>query len=138
MVSVEALLRWERPDYGLVGPDEFIPTGGGDGAHCPIGAWVLEQACVQLAAVAAYCAVPIPWRSISRSVSFWHPISSGRSVMSCVAPEFGPESVRRELTESVFMGDAEYFGLTLREARRILGWFCQSMTLAPAIRRRVT
>ena len=118
MVRTEALLRWHHPERGLVGPAEFIPLAEETGLIVPIGAWVLGQACEQL----------VRWQRTDPDLS----IAVNLSVRQLLAPGItdvvadllaatglDPDDLSLELTESIFMGDVEFFGLILADLKAL-------------------
>jgi diguanylate cyclase (GGDEF)-like protein/PAS domain S-box-containing protein len=121
IVSSEALVRWDHPQRGVIGPSEFIPVAEEDGLIEPIGRWVLEQACRQAARwhQARPDDVPI---GISVNLSALQFAKRGLpEVVAEVLRATGldPESLSLEITESVIMRDAEAVTDALRELKEI-------------------
>jgi diguanylate cyclase (GGDEF)-like protein/PAS domain S-box-containing protein len=107
LLSMEALLRWEHPQLGMIRPDEFIPLAESSGLIVPIGAIVVDQACAQLA---AWSAQGLPAAPVSINVSPKQFLRGG------VARELGealsrhrvpPRLLEVEITESAMMGDQD-------------------------------
>jgi diguanylate cyclase (GGDEF)-like protein/PAS domain S-box-containing protein len=57
-VAVEALLRWEHPQRGLLAPAEFIPLAEDTGAIVEIGQWAIEEACSAAHRLRELCGAP--------------------------------------------------------------------------------
>jgi diguanylate cyclase (GGDEF)-like protein len=49
LIGAEALIRWDSPDKGMIGPNDFIPLAEKSGLIMPIGDWVMRQAASDLA-----------------------------------------------------------------------------------------
>jgi len=105
LLSMEALLRWEHPQLGMIRPDEFIPLAESSGLIVPIGAIVIDAACAQLAAWRAQGAVPVP---VSINVSPKQFLRGGvqRELADALARYHVPAGLLEvEITESAMMGD---------------------------------
>jgi EAL domain-containing protein (putative c-di-GMP-specific phosphodiesterase class I) len=106
LVGLEALVRWEHPQRGLMAPDSFIPLAEETGLVVPLGLWVLEDACRQMA----------EWSVLHPQVT----VSVNVSQRQLRRPDFErdvdrvlrqsgvePGRVNLEITESAVMTDVE-------------------------------
>jgi len=112
----EALVRWEHPSRGLLGPLSFIPLAEETGLILPIGDVVLAEACRQ--ARAWQCADPgLADLSVSVNLSarqFARPDLAARIATVLTETGLPPATLELEITESLAMSDAEATGVTLR------------------------
>ncbi|MCU1400670.1 MAG: diguanylate cyclase/phosphodiesterase with sensor(s) [Acidimicrobiales bacterium] len=124
MLSAEALLRWNHPERGPIMPAEFIPLAEETGLIVPIGAWVLDQACHQLAAWHCMESRAGRARQLSIAVNLSIRQLADSDVVDLVEGVLGRTGVRAEhlcleLTESLFMEDVEFFDCTLGRLKAI-------------------
>ena len=106
LLGMEALLRWRHPDFGLIGPLQFIHLAEETGLIVPIGEWVLRTACAQARAWETE-GIRVPRLAINISGrQFSEPafIDTTKRLFN----EFGLQTtqVEFEITESVIMKDA--------------------------------
>ena len=108
MVGVEALLRWQHPQRGLMFPNDFIPQAEESGLILPLGQWVLETACAQLA---AWAKCPRTKKfSIAINVSvrqFRHPEFVELVMASVKDAGISADRLKLELTESLLANDMD-------------------------------
>jgi len=105
ITGAEALMRWEHPTRGKVGPDQFIPIAERFGLIGAMGSWLIEEACRQAGA----------WRdeglqmrvAINLSAhQLRHPDLADRIDMALRRHDIKPQLLTCEITESVAMDDA--------------------------------
>ena len=102
ITGVEALVRWQHPDKGLVRPGEFIPVAEDTGLILPLGMWVLETACEQLAAWADSPQTANLSIAVNVSVvQFRHPDFVDMVVAAIKRTGICPQRLKLELTESL-------------------------------------
>lgn len=117
----EALVRWNHPERGLVGPGAFIPAAEESGLIVPLGRWILQEACRQIA----------EWRRVfgsggPQSVSV--NLSSQQFRDPQIVAEIGalitrhrlePRNVAIEITESTAMANHEQVLTTLQGMKQL-------------------
>jgi diguanylate cyclase (GGDEF)-like protein len=103
--GMEALVRWNHPERGIVAPGDFIPVAEETGLIVPIGQWVLAEACRQLAIWQKTFRGPQPLSmSVNLSVRQFAQSDMVESVAEAIrATGIPPESLKLEVTESVIV-----------------------------------
>ena len=118
--GAEALLRWIHPERGLVSPMEFIPLAEETNLIVPIGHWVLETACAQLAAWARDPATRALSLCVNVSPKQFHRRDFVTSVLSAVQGHgIAPALLTLELTESLLLDNIEDTIATMNALGRI-------------------
>lgn len=119
IVGVEALIRWEHPELGMIPPMRFIGLAEETGLIVPIGAWVIRTACMQNKA----------WQAsglgyLRMSVNLSSRQFAQQDLLESIAlalqeAELAPEYLEIELTESLVMADVDHAIGILRELKAL-------------------
>jgi diguanylate cyclase (GGDEF)-like protein/PAS domain S-box-containing protein len=116
VTGVEALLRWDHPVHGTVGPLRFIPIAERTGLIIPIGAWVLREACRQLAEWGDD-ALGVSVNVSSRQFGATDLVDTVRSALDDSG--LAPERLCLEITETAMMADIGAMSETLTALKRL-------------------
>jgi diguanylate cyclase (GGDEF)-like protein/PAS domain S-box-containing protein len=119
VTGVEALVRWQHPDLGMVPPGQFIPLAEETGLIVPIGKWVLETACKQVldwqrqGLPAMRMAVNLSARQFADD----HLVADVEAAIRETG--IAPELLELELTESMVIQNTERAGRVLADIKRL-------------------
>ncbi len=104
ILGLEALVRWQHPTLGIVGPGKFIPEAERNGLIVPLGRWIMGEACRQARQwLDAGIAPPLVAVNLS-GIQFKMPLELEKDIAAVVAESgIPPQLLELELTESVLM-----------------------------------
>ncbi|MDH5457383.1 MAG: EAL domain-containing protein [Nitrospinota bacterium] len=113
--GMEALLRWNHPEGGLIYPSEFVPVAEEIGLIQPIGEWVLLNACQQIKAWkrAGFPSVSIAVNLSGYQVNQPNFISKVQTILERTGVD--PKSLEMEITETVLMDNSDVALSNLRQ-----------------------
>lgn len=115
LLGFEALIRWRHPERGMVSPADFIPIAEANGMILEIGAWVLDEACRQLAHWPEHLHVAINASAVQlRSHAFVGLVSA-----ALARHGIPPRRLEIELTETALVEDGSQMSEVLKELRRL-------------------
>ncbi|WP_168163374.1 EAL domain-containing protein [Curvibacter sp. PAE-UM] len=119
VIGVEALLRWEHPEFGLIHPARFVPVAEDSGLIVPIGDWVIQEACRQAQAW-QNAGMPALMMAVNLSaVQFQRGSIEDTVVQALAGTGLDPSRLELELTESILIQDVEQVMTTVRRLKQL-------------------
>ena len=108
LTGAEVLLRWQHPQRGMVSPAEFIPLAEETGLILPLGHWVLETACAQLALWAIRPEMAHLTLAVNVSAQQFRQTDFVDQVLAVLGSTgANPQRLKLELTESLLVHDVQ-------------------------------
>ncbi len=119
LIGVEALVRWQHPELGMISPQEFIPIAEATGLIVPLGEWVLRTACAQTARWqrTGFSDLRIAVNLSLRQFQQNNVVETVRRALA--AARLDARFLELELTESSLMDNAASTCKTLRQLRKL-------------------
>lgn len=103
VVGAEALLRWNRPDHGIVAPGRFIDVAEDSGLIIEIGKWVLNDVCLQARTWRNHGLDGLTFSVNISAVQFRQGLVAAHVHDALANSGLQPENLELELTESIFL-----------------------------------
>jgi len=102
--AIEALLRWNHPQKGLIMPDMFIPMATESGLITKVGWWVAKEVCKQLAIWQAQKRIKFDYVSININARQLNEVNFVKQLDTCIRQgEISPSLLKLELTETTLL-----------------------------------
>ncbi len=119
IVGMEALVRWQNPEFGLVPPMDFIPIAERTGLILPMGEWVLHEACAQTKAWQK-AGLPRMCVAVNLSARQFQQQDMLRMIAKTLQDtRLEPECLELEITESYAMQNADFTISVLRDLKKM-------------------
>ncbi|MBC3376853.1 EAL domain-containing protein [Pseudomonas sp. SWRI92] len=119
VVGAEALVRWNRPDQGLVFPSDFIPVAEDSGLIVPLSQWVLQEACQQACRWQAEGMRPLYLSVNVSAIDFRQRGFVDGIARTLKETSLDPTQLELEITESVLMQNIDTTVATLKAIKQL-------------------
>ncbi|MGZ9269018.1 MAG: putative bifunctional diguanylate cyclase/phosphodiesterase [Candidatus Binatia bacterium] len=113
IVGLEALIRWEHPDHGLIFPGDFIPLAEQQDFIVPLGRWIIDAVCRQLSQWRAAGVPLVPVAINVSALQLRDERLTADFISALVEHGIEPELIEIEITESCLVEDTQVTQLNL-------------------------
>lgn len=119
ITQMEALVRWQHPELGLISPNTFVPLAEENGLIIPIGEWVLRTACAQNAAwhQAGFSPLRVAVNLSARQFQQPNLVKTVARILEEIGLE--PYSMELEITETTAMQNVDFTSAMLHDLHQM-------------------